>query len=100
MVQMIMELVRSGGFALSVGGAVRGGLRRLRGGLPQGSALAPLLFGICACDLPSTVSRGCACADGLALMRASGDLGTLEGTLRHDNTFSVFPDLEAEAQPH
>ena len=109
MVQMIMEFIRNRSFTFSIGDSKRNRLRRLRNGLPQGSVLATLLFNIYTYDLPSTISQKYAYADDLALMHTSKDWKTYLERLedfgghskpRHDNTFSVSPDLEAEAQPH
>ena len=91
MVGVIVELFRGRGFALAAVGAGQGGLRRLGGGVPRGSVSAPLLFGICACDLPSMISRKFAYADDLALLRSSGGWGDLEGTSNQDmSTLSAF----------
>ena len=110
MVQMIMELIRNRSFTLSIGDSKRSRLRRLQNGLPQGSVLAPLLFNIYTYDLPSTISQKyavcvsviqCVCRrPGIdAYLERLEDFGG-HFKPRHDNAFSVSPDLEAEAQPH
>ena len=86
MVQMIMELIRSRSFTLSIGDSKRSRLRRLRNGLAQGSVLAPLLFNIYTYDPPSTISQKYAYANDLELMHTSNDWKTLEGTLSQDMT--------------
>ena len=64
--------------------------------------MVPLLFNIYTYDLPSMISRKFAYADDLALLHSSGEWKDLEGYFksRHVNTFSIFPDLEVEAQSH
>ena len=57
MVRMILEFIRNRSFTLTTGDSKRSKLRRLRNGVPQESALAPLLFNISIYDLPSTTSR-------------------------------------------
>ena len=86
MVRIIMELVRNRSFTLTTGDSKRSRLRRLKNGVPQGSVLAPLLFNIYVYDLPSTVSRRYAYADGLALLYSSDDWKDLEGVLSQDMT--------------
>ena len=71
MVRMIMELVRNGSFTLTTGDSKQSSLRRLRNGLPLGSALAPLPFNIYTYDLPSMTSQKYANDDDLALLHAS-----------------------------
>ena len=102
MVQMIMELIRNRSFTLSIGDSKRSRLRRLRNGLPQESVLASLLFNLYTYDLPSTIFQKYAYADDLAFdayLERLEDFGG-HSKPRHDNTFSVSLDLEAEAQPH
>ena len=101
MMQMIMELIRNRSFTFFIGDSKRSRLRRLRNGLPQGSVLAPLLFNIYTYDLPSTISRSvCVCRRfGIdAYLERLEDFGG-HSKPRHDNTFTVSPDLKAEAQP-
>ena len=64
MVRMITELVRNRSFTLTTGDSKQSRLRRLKNGVPHGSVLAPLLFNIYTYDLPSTISRKFAYADG------------------------------------
>ena len=81
MVHMIMEMVSNRSFTLTTGNGQRSRLRRLKNGVPQGSALA-LLFNIYTSDLPATISRKYAYADDLAIMHADGDwLAVEEGAL-------------------
>jgi len=84
MVHMIMEMVSNRSFTLTTGNGQRSRLRRLKNGVPQGSALA-LLFNIYTSDLPATISRKYAYADDLAIMHADGDwLAVEEGALSKD----------------
>ena len=103
MVKMIMELVRNGSFTLTTADSKQSRLRRLKNGVPQESVLAPPLFNIYTYDLPSMISRKFAYVDDLALLHSSGNWKDLIGgdfKPRHVYTFSVFPDLEVEAQSH
>jgi len=85
MVHMIMEMVSNRSFTLTTGNGQRSRLRRLKNGVPQGSALALLLFNIYTSDLPATISRKYAYADDLAIMHADGDwLAVEEGALSKD----------------
>ena len=91
MVRMIMELVRSRSFTLTIGDSKQSRLRRLKNGVPQGSILAPLLFNIYTYDLPSTIFRKLAYADDLALLHFSGNWKDLEGKLSQDmSTLSAY----------
>ena len=91
MVRIIMELVRNRSFTLIIGNRKQSRLRRLKNGVPQGSVLAPLLFNIYTYHLPSMISRKFAYADDLALLRSSGNLKDLEGTLSQDtSTLSAY----------
>ena len=86
-----MELVRNRSFTLTTGDSKQSRLRRLRNGIPQGSVLAPLLFNIYTCDLPSTISRKFAYADDLALLHSSGNWKDLEGILSQGiSTLSTY----------
>jgi len=84
MVLMIMEMVSNCSFTLVTGNGKRSWLRRLKNGVSQGSVLAPLLFNIYISDLPTTVSRKYAYADGLAIMHADGDWQAVEEVLTKD----------------
>ena len=97
MVRMITKLVRNRSFTLTIGDSKQSRVRRLKNGVPQGSVLAPLLFNIYTYDLPSMISRKFAYADDLVSLHSSGNWKDLEETLSQD-TFSVSPDLEVEAQ--
>jgi len=72
MVHMIMEMVGNRSLTLTTGNGERSRLRRIKNGVSQGSALAPLL-NIYISDLPTTVSRKYAYTDDLAIMHADGD---------------------------
>ena len=85
-VQMIMELVQNRSFTLTTGDSKPNRLRRLKNGLPQGLVLAPLLYNICICDLPSMTSKKYAYAADLAVLHSSGDWKVLERTLSEDMT--------------
>ena len=84
MVRMIMELVRNRSFTFTSGNSKQSRLRRLKNGVPQGSAWAPLLFNMYTYDLPSMISKKFAYADDLALLHSSGNWKDLEGTLSQD----------------
>jgi len=71
-------------FSLTTGNGQRSRLRRLKNGVSQGSALAPLLFNIYTSDLPATISRKYAYADDLAIMHADGDWLVVEGAVTKD----------------
>ena len=71
MVRMIMKLVRNRSFTLTTGDSKQSRLRCLKNGVPQGSALAPLLFNTYTYDLPFVISRKFAYADDLALLHSS-----------------------------
>jgi len=73
MVHIIMERVSNRSFTLTTGNGQRSRLRRLKDGVPQGSALALLLFNISTSDLPAIIYRRYAYSDGLAIMHADGD---------------------------
>ena len=73
MVQMIMELVRNRSFTLTTGDSKPSRLRCLKNGVQQGSVLAPILFNIYICNLPSATSKKYAYADDLAILYSSGD---------------------------
>ena len=93
MVRMIMELVRNQRFTLTTGDSKQSSLRRLKNGVPQELALAPLLFNIYTYmyNLPSMISRKFAYADDLALLHSSGNWKDLEGTLSQDmSTLSAY----------
>jgi len=76
-----MEMVDIRSFTLTTGNCKRSRLRHLKSGVPQGSAVAPLLFNIYISDLPTTVFRKYAYADDLAIMHADGDWQAVEGML-------------------
>ena len=59
-------------------------LRKIRNGVPQGSALAPTLFNIYISDIPSTTSMLYGYADDLALLTAQLNWNTVEETLTHN----------------
>jgi len=84
MVHMIMEMVGNRSFTPTTGNGQKSRLRRLKNGVPQESVLAPLLFNIYICDLPTTISRKYAYADDLAIMHADGDWQAVEGALTKD----------------
>jgi len=71
MVRVIVEMVGGHGFTLAACG------------VPQRSVLAPLLFNIYICGLPTTVSTKYACAE-LAIVHADGDWEVVEGVLSKD----------------
>ena len=73
---MIMEMVGSRSFTLTIGNGKRRRLRRLKNGV-----LAPLLFNIYISDLPNTVSRKYEYVDDLASVSADGDWQAMEGVL-------------------
>ena len=73
MVRMIIEMVGNRSFTPKTGNSKRSRLRRLKNGVSQGSALAPLLFNTYISDLPTTVSRKYAYANDLAIMYVDGD---------------------------
>ena len=104
MVRMIMELVRNRSFTLTAGDSKQSRLRCLKNGVPQGLVLAPLLFNIYTYDLPSMISRKFPYADDLTSLHSSGNWKDWVGTLSQDMstvyTFSIFSDLEVEAQSH
>ena len=81
MVHMIMERVSNRSPTLNTGNSKWSRLRRLKNGVPQGSALAPLLFNIYISELPAIISRKYAYADGLAIMHTDGDWQVVEGAL-------------------
>ena len=83
-VSFIMQLVRNRSFTLTTGNGAQSRLRRLKNGVPPGSALAPLLFNICTHGLPVTVARKFVYADDLAMMLSAEDWQSLEGTLTQD----------------
>ena len=64
----------------------RSRLWRLKNGVPQGSVLAPLFCNIFVYHLPSTISRGYAYANDLALLYFFDDWNDLEGVLTQDMT--------------
>jgi len=84
MVHMIMEMVSNRSFTLTTRIGQRSRLRRLKNGVPQGSALAPLLFNTYISDLPVTIFRKYAYADDLAIMHTDGDWLAVEGALSKD----------------
>ena len=86
MFQMIMKLVRSRSFTLTIGDSKQSRLRRLRNGLLQGSVLGSLLFNIYTYDLLSMTTQKYAYADDLALLYASRDWKAVEDTLSQDMT--------------
>ena len=91
MVRMIMELVQNRSFTFTTGDSKQSRLRRLKNGVPQGLALAPILFNIYTYDLPSMISRKFAYADDLALLHSFGNWKDLEGTLNQDmSTLSAY----------
>ena len=91
MVRMIMKLVRNRSFTLTTGDSKQSRLRCLKNGVPQGSALAPLLFNTYTYDLPFVISRKFAYADDLALLHSSGNWKDLEGTLSQEmSTLSAY----------
>ena len=91
MVKTIIMLGRNRSFTLTNGYNMQSRLRRLENGVPQGSALAPLLFNIYTYDLPSMISRKFAYSDDLTLLHSSGNWKDLEGTLSQDiSTLSAY----------
>ena len=91
MVRTIMELVRNQSFTLTTGDSKQSKLCCLKNDVPQGSVLAPLLFNIYMCDLPSMISRKFAYAEDLALLHSSENWKDLEGTLSQDmSTLSAY----------
>jgi len=81
---MIMELVGNHRFTPATSNSKRSRLQRLENGIPQGSALAPLLFNIYISDLTTTVSKKYACRNDLAIMHGDGDWQSMEGVLSKD----------------
>jgi len=99
---VIIEMVGNRSFILATGGSKKNSLRRLNIGVPEGSVLASLLFNIYISDLPTTISRGYAYADDLAIMHADGDWQAVEGVLsRGIATVGEYPpNLAATAQQY
>jgi len=64
MVRMIMEMVGNRSFTLTTGNGKRSRLRRLKNGVPQDLTWRPFSSTSNFSDLPTTVSRKYACADG------------------------------------
>ena len=64
MVRMIMEMVGNRSFTLTTGNGKRSRLRRLKNGVPQDLSWRPFSSTSNFSDLPTTVSRKYACADG------------------------------------
>ena len=92
-VQIIMEIVHNRSFTLTTGDSKQSRLRCLRNGVPQRSVLAPLLFNIYTCDLPSMTSQKNAYTDDSALLYASRDWKAMEDTLSQDMT-TLFAYLQ------
>jgi len=89
MVHIITEMAGDRSFTLTTGNGQGSRLRRLKNGVPQWSALAPLLFNSYILDLPITISRKYAYADDLAIMHADGDGQAVEGVLSKDMATQV-----------
>ena len=81
-----MKLVRNRSITLTTGDSKQIRLRRLRNGLPQESALAPILFNIYTYDLPSMISQKYVYADDLALLYTPRDWKVVKDTLSQDMT--------------
>ena len=80
MVRIIIKLVQNRSFMLTIGDSKQSRLGRLPNGLPQRSILGPLLFNICAYNLPSMTFQKYAYADDLALLYASRDWKAVANT--------------------
>ena len=66
-------------------------MRRLRIGVPQGPALAPLLFNIYFHDLPETVSAKYTYENDLAILHSEEQCNALEGILsQYVNTLTTY----------
>ena len=104
MVRMIMDLVqnRSFTFNFTTDGSKQSRIRLLKNGVPQGSVSAPLLFNLYICMCICLPQLQVYLGRGFSIAALPWKLEGLRGDFksRHDHNFSIFPDLEVEAQTH
>ena len=93
---MIMELVQNRSFTLTTGSGKQSRLRRLKNGVPEGSALAPFLYNIYTYYLPSLVSKEYAYFDDSVLLHTSNNWGR-DYKPRQYHSFRIPPDWEIKA---
>ena len=88
-VGFIMEMLSNRSFVVPTSDGQRSRLRRMKNGVPQGSALSPMLFNIFISDLPETTSRKYGNADDLAILLRRPPWKEMEGGLNKDMTILV-----------